>query len=98
MADSLGLNYSGSAPGADSSRYVLFDSTQSPQGGNNGTYLRSYRRYVLNLRNSQSGTLIAEYSDDKGVTWTQYWQQAVSASSSLRGNQIGAPISGFDAV
>lgn len=98
MADSLALNYVLATPGADSNTYVLFDSTSSTQVGNTGTYLRNYRRYGLLLVNSQPGTLIAEFSDDKGVTWTQYAQQAVIAATAQRANQVGLPIAGFDAV
>lgn len=97
-------------PGADSGTYVLFNSMTSKQVGPNAyrqvgldaimrsPYLRSYCRYVLGLRNSKPGTLIAEYSDDKGATWTRYAQQAVVESIAPDINKVGVSIAGFDAV
>jgi hypothetical protein len=98
MADFLVLNYTSVAPGADSNSYVLFDSSTSKQVGNGGTYLRNYRRYILVLKNSQAGTVIAEYSDDGGVSWTPYFLQAVIAATAQRGNTIGISIEAFAQV
>lgn len=79
--DSARLRYAGSTPGADSNSYVLFDTTALTSGGGLGlTALGSPGRFVVNIRNDQTGTLRAYRLN--GSTWEQaYPDQAVAASS-----------------
>jgi hypothetical protein len=74
-----GSGNAGTAPGADSNTYLIFDSTKQFPGG-----LQTFNisRIQLALNNSQSGTLKAYFSEDVGVTWNEYNDQAVTAMSS----------------
>jgi hypothetical protein len=62
------ITYAGSAPGANSNTYTLFDSTAVP-ALSGSMQNRGYNYYVLGLVNSHVGTLKGYASRDAGATW-----------------------------
>lgn len=63
------VRYTGPAPGADSNSYVLFSTVAA--GWSQGASQAGGRRVLVDLRNSQDGTLKLYKSEDRGVTWVQ---------------------------
>jgi hypothetical protein len=72
------LKYTGAAPGADSSTYVLFNSVTAtfPE---RAFGLWGVHKFCLDLKCNQAGTLNWYKSDDRGVNWRQMGTLAVAA-------------------
>ena len=67
---------SGGTPGGDSNDYVLFDSTVC--FGTAGLRSHDISRAEFGVQNSQTGTLKAYWSADKGTNWNLYNSTAVA--------------------
>lgn len=84
------ISYTGSAPGADSSTYTLWDSTDGSVG-----VIGSIPgcRYRLSLKNSHAGTLKAYAKSSRDGSWVQFYQSLVRApAASVRMQEIAIPI------
>lgn len=85
---------SGGTPGADANTYTLFDSTvcfgAPNQSNSKSTTLAAHdiSRIEFSVKNSQAGTLNAQFSQDKGTTWTTYDTRAVAIAGA---NTISGP-------
>lgn len=79
------VKYSGSAPGADSNDYILFSTTVAFPGAGMAQGA-GVHKLVLNLVNSQAGTLKAYRSADRGTAWTQVDSDAVTVPSAGTSN------------
>ncbi len=92
--------WQGTTPGADGNTYVLWatcnpGNTQTDrviQNANRDGACPAHffanagvRKFVLDLKNSQAGTLNEYYSPDRGTTWLQ-----------ISSNAIAIPAAGFD--
>jgi hypothetical protein len=77
--ESINLGVTGGTPGADSSDYVLLDTTLAFGKG----MLRplGISRITFGVNNSQAGTRKAYWSKDGGTTWNLYDSTAVTAAS-----------------
>lgn len=82
-AENINVAVSGGTPGGDSNTYTLFDSTvcfgAPAHSFSKSTTLTAHdiSRIQFSVKNSQAGTLNAQFSQDKGTTWTTYSSQAV---------------------
>jgi hypothetical protein len=86
------LTYTGTAPGADSNTYNLFNSTLLVAPGKLSLVnIPGAERLVLSLKNSQAGTLKLYSSRDNGTTWTQ-----VKADTSVAASAAAADANTFD--
>ncbi len=85
MSHKIKITYTGSTPGADSSVYVLFDSTKlgvTTAGKFSLANFPKVQRFDISLLNAASGTLKAYRSENGGTTWTQVFaDDAVSAAT-----------------
>lgn len=94
------INWQGTVPGADANTYVLFatavpGTTQTDRviqnANRDGACPARFfanacaRKFVLDLKNSQAGTLNEYYSPDRGATWLQ-----------ISTNPVAIPAAGFD--
>lgn len=85
MSNKVKITYTGTAPGADSSVYLLFDSTKlgvTTAGKFSLANLIKAQRFTLSLLNAAAGTLKAYRSENGGTTWSQVFaDDAVSAAT-----------------
>lgn len=80
------VTYSGATPGGDANTYNLYTSIND--GGANGFALKGVHKFILDLKNSQAGTLKAYKSADRGVNWNQIYQSSVAAAAATGTNQF----------
>lgn len=78
------ITYNGTAPGADSNTYSIFSTVTAFNGTRGGFALCGIKRFEVDIKHSQAGTLKAYYSTDGGTTWIQYYDSG----------SIAAPASG----
>lgn len=86
MGENVQFAVSGGTPGANSSDYVMFDSTVAFYSST--LHAHDISRIEFSLKNSHLGTLTAYMSQDKGTTWTAYDVKAVAAAAA---NTINGP-------
>lgn len=88
------VGVSGGTPAGDSNTYVLFDSTVTfgvgIAGDSRNATLTAHdiSRIQFTLTNSQAGTLLGYWSQNKGTTWTVYDSRAVAIPAA---NAISGP-------
>jgi hypothetical protein len=88
------IPYAGTAPGADSSTYTLFNSVPFRSAARSTLRFADYARYLVSLKNTSVGTLNASASADGGVTWQPFYSVAVPVSTAQRMNQIAVSLEG----
>jgi hypothetical protein len=88
------VKYSGTAPIADASNYMLFSSTVAFPGSGMAQGA-GVHKLVLNLVNSHSGTLLWQRSGDRGTTWTTVDTEAIAAPSAGTSNTYEGLIEPF---
>lgn len=113
-ADTTTLTYTGAAPGADAATYVLFATAPPSAGSTNFAFpgakycaMSKMKRYVLQLFNSQAGTLNVYVSKTRAgdaalnpttatVVWTQLSTAAIVASTTAAPNVLDILIEHYD--
>lgn len=96
------FKYTGAVPGADSAIYLLYSTTGTTtvRSGVPGVapprglmQLIGARKFLLEMKIDQAGTLISSTSDDEGVTWHQQSTEAIAVpvgATVLRVYDVGA--------
>jgi hypothetical protein len=77
--ETIELGVNGGTPGADSSDYVLLDTTLA--FGKGQIRVLGINRITFSVNNSQAGTRKAYFSKDGGTTWNLFDSTAVTAAS-----------------
>lgn len=82
MGEVANPKYSGTAPGADGNTYTIFNSVTAFNGANMAQNA-GFKRYMVDMKHSQSGTLNFYYSLNRGTSWNQvYTSGAIAAPAS----------------
>jgi hypothetical protein len=76
MSTVTNLKYTGTTPGADASTYVLFSTALIPVG--NWGPMGGVHAYHYDIKHSQAGTVNGYWSNDRGVTWVQFYTMALA--------------------
>jgi hypothetical protein len=85
------IQYSGSAPGANSNESTLYDSTEE---SNNILAYRESARYRLALKHSHLGTLKAYAKSSRTGDWVQFYQKPLpTPAAAIRPHVVSIPIS-----
>jgi len=85
MGDTARFKYVSGTPGADANTYNLFNSAIALQGAGMAANL-GYKRLMLDIKNSQAGTLKLYKSPDRGVNWYEVFEVAVAAAAATGTN------------
>lgn len=81
------VKYTGTALPADANTYTLFDTTTANAGMGASFFANSNtKRFLLDIKNDQAGTLKVYKSDDRGTNWNQIDQVSVAAAAATDTN------------
>lgn len=81
MSESVQFNYTGSTPGADSDTYVLFSSVAAFPGARFHS-MYGLKRFHMDVKHNNTGTINLYKSTDRGVTWLQVNTTSAAATGS----------------
>lgn len=81
------LKFTGSAPGADSNAYVLF-STVAAGAPKNWAASWGLNAYHYDIKHSQTLTVRGYHSQDRGVTWVQFYTTAALTAPTYTTNDV----------
>lgn len=88
------IKLTSATPGGDAATYNLFDSTAT---GYPARFFaeQGAHKFIVDIKNSQAGTLKAYKSQDRGVTWLQIYQASVAAAAATSTNLFEFAIEPF---
>lgn len=99
MSEQTIVNYSGTAPGADSNFYDLFDTTVACTGKRQ-LQMAGLNRIVLHINHagagSADGIVHIDRSDDRGATWVTDAQTAIQANEADTPHDIDLVFEPYD--
>lgn len=81
------IKYTGTAPGADANTYTIFNSTTAFNGAWQAQYA-GMKRYIVDIKHSQSGTMNFYYSLNRGTSWNQVYTSGAIAAPAATSSTI----------
>ena len=90
-----GLKYTGTALPLLNTTYTLFSTVVAAATAANFFGLCSAKRFIMDIKNSHTGTLKWYKSDDRGTAWNQIGQVSVAVPAATASNVYDILVHGY---